>query len=126
MRGSSKAGLFSGKLYASAGTDIDPLLQGPKGPEKPSIQLQDTFKMSSSSTELSNAEKAPQPTIYARVTSASGGLTPEQMNANAIRMYQILRDQGWSLQSIAAVLGNMETESGLNPGAWEVKNQPLS
>jgi GH24 family phage-related lysozyme (muramidase) len=43
-KGSSKA---EGKLYASAGmSDIDPLLQGPKDPEKPPNLLRDTFKVS--------------------------------------------------------------------------------
>lgn len=38
-------------------------------------------------------------------------------NANYIASYLLAR--GWSLNAIAAILGNMESESGINPGIYE-------
>ena len=46
-------------------------------------------------------------------------LTLEQMKVNAQFVYQYLYPRGWSLNAIAAMLGNMQTESTINPGIWE-------
>lgn len=54
--------------------------------------------------------------------SWSGGnfyLTQSQMEGNAIEIYQYLASYGWSINAISAVLGNMQSESGINPGIWE-------
>jgi len=60
--------------------------------------------------------------VYACVSSGSGDLTDEQEKANAQYIYNYLAARGFTKQAICGVLGNMEQESGLNPGAWEVKN----
>lgn len=44
-------------------------------------------------------------------------LSEKQINATYIRNY--LQPDGWTLNAIAAMLGNMETESTINPGTWE-------
>ena len=44
--------------------------------------------------------------------------TIEQQN-NADIMHAYFRAQGWTDNAIAAVFGNMQTESTLNPGIWE-------
>ena len=44
-------------------------------------------------------------------------LSEQQTNATYIRNY--LQPDGWTLNAIAAMLGNMETESTINPGTWE-------
>lgn len=49
----------------------------------------------------------------------NSALTAEEMVHNAELAYRYLKNKGWSLQSIAATLANMEAESRINPGAWE-------
>lgn len=44
-------------------------------------------------------------------------LSEMQENANYIRGY--LENEGWTLQAISGMLGNMETESTINPGIWQ-------
>lgn len=43
--------------------------------------------------------------------------TQMQNNANLIR--DTMNTWGWSLNAISAMLGNMETESTINPGIWQ-------
>lgn len=45
------------------------------------------------------------------------GRTSKEINAAIITNY--LRSFGWTDEAIAATLGNMETESTINPGIWE-------
>lgn len=46
-------------------------------------------------------------------------LGQEAMEHNAKLTYYYLTEKGWSLNAIAALLGNMQTESTINPGIWE-------
>lgn len=48
-------------------------------------------------------------------------LTEAIMQVNALYITKELRAKGWSYQAIAAVLGNMESESNINPGLWQSK-----
>jgi hypothetical protein len=41
------------------------------------------------------------------------------MQNNADIMYAFFTAQGWTVNAIAAMFGNMQTESTLNPGIWE-------
>lgn len=41
---------------------------------------------------------------------------------NARYIHKYLKDNGWSNNAIYAMLGNMEEESSINPGKWEVTN----
>ena len=53
-------------------------------------------------------------------TSAAGGWTNDQRKQNVDIMYKYFRrKKHWSIESIAAMLGNMQYESWLNPGQWE-------
>lgn len=54
-----------------------------------------------------------------QVTSKNAYLTEAQMQVNARYLYQQMNAKGWTLNAIAALLGNMETESTINPGIWE-------
>lgn len=45
-------------------------------------------------------------------------LKQREMLINAHYIYHYLKDKGWSSNAIAAILGNMETESYINPGVW--------
>ena len=53
------------------------------------------------------------------VTSANRYLTQSEMEGNARYIAAALLSRGWSVNAIAAMLGNMESESGINPGIYE-------
>ena len=46
-------------------------------------------------------------------------LTETEMQHNAINVIAFFRGQGWTDNAIAAILGNMQGESQINPGLWE-------
>lgn len=50
-------------------------------------------------------------------------LTREQMKVNAQYIYDYLLAKGWTKNAICAMLGNMETESTINPGIWESRDE---
>lgn len=47
--------------------------------------------------------------------------TEMQNNTDLIRAYLV--SKGWSLNAIAGLLGNMESESTINPGIWQSLNE---
>lgn len=51
--------------------------------------------------------------------SANRYLSLEEMQNNAIYIYWYLSSRGWTLNAIAGMLGNFQTESTINPGIWE-------
>ena len=51
--------------------------------------------------------------------NSSNVLTMEQMRINAFYIYSALLDKGWSENAICALLGNMQSESSINPGRWQ-------
>ena len=51
--------------------------------------------------------------------NSSNSLTQDQMEINALYIYSYLKHEGWTDNSIAALLGNMQSESELNPGRWQ-------
>ena len=55
------------------------------------------------------------------VCKPSGGYTEgsADWNNNADMIYSILNAAGWSDYAVAAVIGNLQMESGLNPWRWE-------
>lgn len=46
-------------------------------------------------------------------------LNQSQMEQNARFIWEYLAPRGWTLNAVAGMLGNMQTESTLNPGIWE-------
>ena len=48
-----------------------------------------------------------------------GSLTNDEKQQNGMRLAQNLYNFGWTENSIAGILGNVEGESGLNPGCME-------
>lgn len=46
-------------------------------------------------------------------------LTQAEMETNARYIYNYLGNRGWSVNAIAGMLGNMQSESTINPGIWE-------
>ena len=53
------------------------------------------------------------------VTSANRYLTQTEMEGNAEVIASVFLANGWSINAIAAMLGNMQSESGINPGIYE-------
>ena len=46
-------------------------------------------------------------------------LTADEVHSNGMRFAQMLYNFGWTENSIAGILGNVQPESGLNPGCME-------
>ena len=59
---------------------------------------------------------------YGSYFDESVSLTTAEKNTNAQYIYSYLSAQGWTINAIAGLLGNMEHESALNPGRWESNN----
>ena len=57
---------------------------------------------------------------YGSYFSESEPLTNDEMHTNAVYIYQVLKYiHKWSDNAIAGLLGNMQSESALNPGRWQ-------
>ena len=54
--------------------------------------------------------------------NSSHALNLIQMRINADFIYFYLTAQGWSVNAIAGLLGNLEWESSINPGRWQSNN----
>lgn len=50
-------------------------------------------------------------------------LDRDEMETNALYIWWYLRDLGWTINAVSAMLGNMETESTINPGIWQGLNE---
>lgn len=46
-------------------------------------------------------------------------LSQSEQEDNALLIFGYFYSRGWSVNAIAGMLGNMETESTINPGIWE-------
>lgn len=49
-------------------------------------------------------------------------LSQSEMESNALEIRNNLLNRGWTLNAIAGLLGNMESESTINPGIWQSLN----
>lgn len=56
---------------------------------------------------------------YGSFFNESEPLTQAEMQVNASYIYSYLYDHGWTIESVSAMLGNMQAESSLNPGRWQ-------
>lgn len=56
---------------------------------------------------------------YGNTYDSSNALNQSQMEVNAYYIYSYLKHEGWTDNSISALLGNMEAESTINPGRWQ-------
>lgn len=59
---------------------------------------------------------------YGSTFSESSALSEAQMKLNAEYIKGFFSMQGWSINAIAAILGNIEAESSMNPGRWQSDN----
>ncbi len=63
----------------------------------------------------------PSTKVYALVEQLNSSLTTSQVNANAEWIYNFFTNtQNCSGRGACAILGNMQMESQLNPGMWEI------
>ena len=46
-------------------------------------------------------------------------LSLEEMQNNALIIYNYFTEKGWSINAICGMLGNMQAESTINPGIWQ-------
>lgn len=53
------------------------------------------------------------------VVNENGTISYEGMANNVGIMRTYFSDSGWSINAISAIAGNMQAESGINPGRWE-------
>lgn len=51
--------------------------------------------------------------------NSSNALNLSQMQINATYITKSLLDKGWTKNAIAGMLGNMQSESSINPGRWQ-------
>lgn len=65
-------------------------------------------------------EKCLEAAKSSKAISSNAYLDESQMQHNAKLVYGYLADEGWSHNSICAVLGNMQKESTINPGRHQV------
>lgn len=68
---------------------------------------------------MSNLRNGSKGTYYGSFMGESNPLSTEQMTVNAIYINSYLKEKGWSINSISALLGNMQAESTMNPGRWQ-------
>lgn len=59
---------------------------------------------------------------YGSLWGTSESISSEQRDVNAVYIYKYLHAAGWTLNAICGVLGNMQYESGINPGRWQGDN----
>lgn len=55
--------------------------------------------------------------------STNDYLTLTEMRGNAQYIMSYFHDKGWTKNAIAAMLGNMQVESTINPGLWQSKQE---
>ena len=56
-------------------------------------------------------------TYWGNTYDSSQSLTLEQEKINATYIWNALQAQGWTLNAVAGMLGNMQSESAINPRA---------
>lgn len=59
---------------------------------------------------------------YGSYYNESVALTQSQMETNAGYIFSYFTYEGWTVNAIAAMLGNMQAESTINPGRWQGDN----
>ena len=56
------------------------------------------------------------------VISRDDYLSKDEMNTNAIYIWNYLGSKGWTLNAVAGMLGNMQTESSISPNRCEISS----
>lgn len=66
------------------------------------------------------ASKASKPVTF---VTGNRYLTQAEMETNALYIWDYLGARGWTRNAVAGMLGNMQTESTINPGIWQSLNE---
>lgn len=61
-------------------------------------------------------------TYWGSEYNSSRSLTASQQRMNADYIYRYFTSKGWTVNAIAGILGNMQSESAINPGRWQSNN----
>ena len=70
--------------------------------------------------EIVTDEDSTKPPITKNeIINSNSYLSVSQMYNNAMYIASYFYQHGWTINAIAAILGNMQTESNMNPGIWE-------
>ena len=56
-----------------------------------------------------------QGTYWGNTYNSSNALNQSQMEVNANYIWKYLKAQGWTKNAVAGILGNMQSESSINP-----------
>lgn len=56
---------------------------------------------------------------YGSTYNSSSSLNRDKQQLNALYIWLALQADGWTLNAVAGMLGNMQAESAINPGRWE-------
>lgn len=62
--------------------------------------------------------------IWTNQNAYVAGFTEADQQQNAREIWGFFEAQGWTLESVSGMLGNMEVESFINPAQWE-QNYPI-
>lgn len=71
---------------------------------------------------MANLRTGANGSYYGSLYSESEPLSISEMEVNATYIYKSLSNNGWTKNSISALLGNMQAESTINPGRWQSEN----
>ena len=71
---------------------------------------------------MSNLRTGSFGNYYGSYSGESKALNQEQMSVNAHYIFSYLNNEGWSINAISALLGNLQVESSINPGRWQSDN----
>ena len=56
---------------------------------------------------------------YGSTYNSSASLNRSKQELNATYIWNALRPYGWTLNAVCGMLGNMQSESAINPGRWQ-------
>lgn len=68
---------------------------------------------------MSNLRTGTFGNYYGSFYNESSSLTLEEMQVNATYLCKAFISKGWTKNAIAGMLGNMQSESSINPGRWQ-------
>ena len=71
---------------------------------------------------MSNLRQGRYGNYYGSFLGESSQLAENMMKTNATYIYSYLTNNGWSINAISAIIGNMQAESSINPGRWQNDN----
>ena len=71
---------------------------------------------------MANQRTGAYGTYFGSFYNESSSLSEAEMKVNAIYIYEFFFQQGWTVNAMAGILGNMQAESALNPGRWQSEN----